>query len=105
MRRMRKDDEVIVITGKDKGRRGKIIRMIGYDRVVVSGINLVKRHTKANPSRGISGGIFDKEAAIHISNLMIFNHNTNKGDRIGFRILEDGRKIRYFKSNKKDLEP
>jgi large subunit ribosomal protein L24 len=99
MRRIRKDDEVIVITGKDKGRRGKITRVMNDDRVIVAGANLVKRHTKPNPARGIAGGIIEREAAIHISNVMLFNPLTKKGDRVGFRLLEDGRKVRYFKSN------
>ena len=99
MRKIRRDDEVIVISGKDKGRRGKVVRMVGCDRVIVSGVNLIKRHTKPNPARGVSGGIVEHEAAIHLSNLMLFNHTTNKGDRVGFRILEDGKKVRYFKSN------
>ncbi|MDQ5910664.1 MAG: large subunit ribosomal protein [Pseudomonadota bacterium] len=100
MRRIRRDDEVIVITGKDKGRRGKIMRMVqDGERVIVAGINMVKRHTKPNPSRGVSGGIIEREAAIHASNVMLFNPGTKKGDRIGFRTLEDGRKVRYFKSN------
>ena len=100
MRRIRRDDEVIVITGKDKGRRGKIMRMVqDGERVIVAGVNMVKRHTKPNPSRGVSGGIIEREAAIHASNVMLFNPGTKKGDRIGFRTLEDGRKVRYFKSN------
>jgi large subunit ribosomal protein L24 len=100
MRRIRRDDEVIVITGKDKGRRGKIMRVVqDGERVIVAGVNMVKRHTKPNPSRGVSGGIIEREAAIHASNVMLFNPGTKKGDRIGFRTLEDGRKVRYFKSN------
>lgn len=100
MRRIRRDDEVIVIAGRDKGRRGKVVQMLDNgERVIVAGINLIKRHTKANPSRGISGGIIEREATIHISNIMLFNPVTHKGDRVGFRTLEDGRKVRYFKSN------
>ena len=100
MRRIRKDDEVIVITGKDKGRRGKIMRVVdGGERVVVAGANMVKRHTKPNPAKGIAGGIIEREASIHASNVMLFNPGTKKGDRVGFRVLEDGRKVRYFKSN------
>ncbi len=98
MQRIKRGDEIIVIAGKDKGRQGKVIRTLG-DRVVVEGINMIKRHTKANPSRNISGGIVEREAALHISNVMLFNPGTNKGDRVGFRTLEDGRKVRYFKSN------
>ncbi|MDS4026254.1 MAG: 50S ribosomal protein L24 [Candidatus Contendobacter sp.] len=100
MRRIRKDDEVVVIAGKDKGRRGKVMRVVeNGERVVVAGVNVVKRHTKPNPARGVAGGIVEREAAIHISNVMLFNPLTKKGDRVGFRVLEDGRKVRYFKSN------
>ncbi len=100
MRRIRKDDEVIVITGKDKGRRGKVMRVVeAGERVIVAGVNLIKRHTKPNPARGVAGGIIEREAAIHVSNVMLFNPVTRKGDRVGFRVLEDGRKVRYFKSN------
>ena len=99
MRRIRKDDEVIVIAGKDKGRHGKVMRVMNDDRVLVAGVNLIKRHTKPNPARGVAGGIVEREAAIHSSNVLLFNPATKKGDRVGFRILEDGRKVRYFKSN------
>ncbi|CDI01972.1 MAG: 50S ribosomal protein L24 [Candidatus Competibacter denitrificans] len=104
MRRIRKDDEVIVIAGKDKGRRGKVVRMIEGDRVIVAGINMVKRHTKPNPARGVAGGIVEREAALHLSNVLLFNPATNKGDRVGFRLLEDGRKVRYFKSNQEVVD-
>ncbi|MCC8998779.1 MAG: 50S ribosomal protein L24 [Candidatus Contendobacter sp.] len=99
MRRIRKGDEVIVITGKDKSRRGKITQVMSDERVIVAGLNMAKRHTKPNPARGIPGGIVEREAAIHVSNVMLFNPLTKKGDRVGFRVLEDGRKVRYFKSN------
>ncbi|HOW62578.1 MAG TPA: 50S ribosomal protein L24 [Candidatus Contendobacter sp.] len=99
MRRIRKDDEVVVIAGKDKGRRGKIVRVMDEERVIVAGVNLVKRHTKPNPARNVAGGIVEREAAIHVSNVMLFNPLTRKGDRVGFRVLEDGRKVRFFKSN------
>ncbi len=98
MRRIKRGDEVIVIAGKDKGRQGKVIRML-ENRVVVEGINMVKRHTKANPGRSVSGGILEREAPLHISNVMLFNPTMSKGDRVGFRTLEDGRKVRFFKSN------
>lgn len=104
MRRIRKDDEVIVIAGKDKGRRGKVVRMVDDDRVIVSGINMIKRHTKPNPARGVAGGIVEREAALHLSNVLLFNPATNKGDRVGFRLLKDGRKVRYFKSNKEVVD-
>ena len=100
MRRIRRDDEVILIAGKDKGRRGKVMRVVeDGQRVIVGGVNLIKRHTKPNPAKGVSGGIIEREAAIHVSNVMLFNPITRKGDRTGFRVLEDGRKVRYFKSN------
>jgi len=99
MRRIKKGDEVIVIAGKDKGRRGNVVQVLDNDRVLVEGINMIKRHTKHNPARGIAGGIIEREASIHLSNVMLFNPSINKGDRIGFRTLEDGRKVRYFKSN------
>jgi large subunit ribosomal protein L24 len=99
MRRIRKDDEVVVIAGKDKGRRGKVTRVVDSERVIVAGVNMIKRHTKPNPARNVAGGIVEREAAIHISNVMLFNPVTRKADRVGFRVLEDGRKVRYFKSN------
>lgn len=99
MRRIRSGDDVIVITGKDKGRRGNVIRLVGEDRVLVQNINVIKRHTRANPNRGQPGGIIEREAPIHISNVMLFNPDTEKGDRVGFRVLDDGRKVRFYKSN------
>lgn len=99
MRKIKKGDEVIVITGKDKGKRGKIIKVSGEKDVWVENVNLVKRHTRGNPLRGTAGGIVDKEMPVHISNLAIFNPTTYKADRVGFKFLEDGRKVRYFKSN------
>lgn len=99
MLRIRRGDDVIVITGKDKGRRGSVVKVIDNQRVIVEGINMVKRHTKPNPGRNQPGGIIEKEAALHISNIMLFNPITNKGDRVGFRTLEDNRKVRFFKSN------
>ncbi|MBL8251350.1 MAG: 50S ribosomal protein L24 [Candidatus Competibacter sp.] len=99
MRRIRRDDEVIVIAGKDKGRRGKVVRVLDEERVIVAGVNLIKRHTRPNPARNVAGGIVEREAAVHVSNVMLFNPVTKKGDRVGFRVLEDGRKVRYFKSN------
>jgi large subunit ribosomal protein L24 len=99
MRKLKKNDDVIVITGKDKGKRGKVIRLVGDDRVVVENINLVKRHTKANPSLNRAGGIVNKEMPLHISNVALYNPVTQKADRVGFKILDDGQKVRYFKSN------
>jgi len=98
MRRIRKGDEVVVIAGKDKGKRGNIVRVMPHGRIVVSDVNMVKRHTKPNPGRGVPGGIIDKEMPVDASNVMLYNPQTSKGDRVGFRTLEDGRKVRYFKS-------
>src|SRR5512134_54892 len=98
MRRIRKGDEVVVIAGKDKGKRGSVVRVMPDGRVVVSDVNMVKRHTKPNPGRGVPGGIIEKEMPVDASNVMLYNPQTSKGDRIGFRTLEDGRKVRYFKS-------
>jgi large subunit ribosomal protein L24 len=104
MNRIRKGDQVIVIAGRDKGRQGTVLRVLRDDRVVVENVNLVKRHQKPNPAKGIQGGIVQKEAPLHVSNVMLFNPATGKGDRIGFRVLEDGRKVRYFKSNKEVVD-
>ncbi|MGB7932875.1 MAG: 50S ribosomal protein L24 [Gammaproteobacteria bacterium] len=98
MRRIRKGDEVVVIAGKDKGKRGNIVRVMPDGRIVVSDVNMVKRHTKPNPGRGVPGGIIEKEMPVDASNVMLYNPQTSKGDRVGFRTLEDGRKVRYFKS-------
>ena len=98
MRRIKKGDEVIVIAGKDKGKRGSVLRVLDEERVIVENINIIKRHTKPNPQAGVAGGIIEREAALQISNVMLFNTQTKKGDRVGIRTLEDGRKVRYFKS-------
>ena len=103
MNKIRRDDEIIVIAGKDKGKRGRIIKMLAGDRVVVSGINMVKRHTKPNPQAGTQGCIVEKEAPLHISNVAIFNPETSKADRVGFK-FEDGIKIRVFKSNQQPID-
>ena len=99
MRKIKKGDDVIVIVGKDKGKRGSVVRVLEDSRVVVENVNMVKRHTKANPQRGEPGGILDKEMPLHISNIALYNPATGKGDRVGFKRLEDGRKVRVFKSN------
>ena len=98
MRRIKKGDEVIVIAGKDKGKRGAVLRILGEDKLIVENVNVMKRHTKANPQAGVPGGILEKEAPIQASNVMLFNAQTKKGDRVGIRTLEDGRKVRFFKS-------
>ena len=99
MKKIKRDDEVIVIAGKDKGKRGSIVNVLQDGRVVVSGINMIKRHTKPNPMLGTPGGIVEKEAPIQASNVAIFNPSTNKADRVGFKVLEDGAKVRVYKSN------
>jgi large subunit ribosomal protein L24 len=98
MNRIRKGDRVIVTTGKDKGKQGEVVRVLG-EKVVVSNVNLVKRHTKPNPQAGQPGGVIEREAPIHVSNVMLFNPATGKGERIGFKVLEDGRKLRVFRSS------
>ena len=99
MKRIRKGDQVVVIAGRDKGRRGAVLRLLADDRLVVENVNVVKRHQRPNPAKGLQGGIVEKEMPVHSSNVMLFNPSTEKGDRVGFRELEDGRKVRYFKSN------
>ncbi len=100
MRRIKTGDEVEVIAGKDKGKRGKVIRFFrGKERLVVENVNLVKRHTRGNPMQNTPGGIVDKEMPLHISNVALVNPTTDKPDRTGFKFLEDGTKVRYFKSN------
>lgn len=104
MRKVKKGDEVIVIAGKDKGRRGAVLRVLTNDRVVVEGINMVKKHVKPNPNKGIEGGIISKEASLHISNVGVVNPATGKADRVGFKTLKDGRKVRLFKSNQEMID-
>jgi large subunit ribosomal protein L24 len=99
MRKIKKGDEVVVITGKDKGRRGSVLRVVDAEHVVVEGANKVKKHSRPNPLKGTSGGIVEKEMPLHVSNVAIFNPATQKADRVGFKILEDKRKVRFFKSN------
>jgi len=100
MRKLKKGDEVVVLSGKDKGKRGIVLNvMFKEEKVVVENVNMVKRHTKGNPMQGTPGGIIEKEMSIHISNVAAWNSVNEKSDRIGFRTLEDGQKVRYFKSN------
>ena len=99
MNKIRKGDEVIVLAGKDKGRRGVVLRRVDAERVVVEGVNRVKKHAKPNPVKGQVGGIVEKEMPIHVSNVGVFNPATQKADRVGFKTLEDGKKVRVFKSN------
>ncbi len=98
MKRIRKNDQVIVIAGRDKGRKGAITRIDG-DRVWIENVNVVKKHQKPNPAKGLQGGIVEKEMSLHVSNVALLDKATDKPSRIGFRTLEDGRKVRYFKSN------
>lgn len=99
MEKIIKGDEVIVITGKDKGRRGTVMARIDADHVLVDGVNRVKKHVKPNPMKGVQGGIVEKDMPVHISNVALFNPATKKADRVGIKVLEDGRKVRVFKSN------
>jgi len=99
MKKIKREDDVIVIAGKDNGKRGTVNRVMSDGRLVVSGINMIKRHTKPNPMLGTPGGIVEKEAPIQASNVAIFNPTTNKADRVGFKVLDDGKKVRVFKSN------
>jgi len=99
MNRIRKGDTVVITTGREKGRTGAVIRVLENDRIVVENVNMVKKHQKPNPNRGVPGGIVQREAPIHASNVALWNPATRKADRVGFRKLEDGRKVRYFKSN------
>ena len=98
MLKIKRDDEVIVLAGKDKGKRGKVRRVLADDRLVVTGVNMVKKHTRPNPQAGVPGGIVEKEAPIQVSNVAIFNPDTGKADRVGFKVDGDS-KIRIFKSN------
>jgi len=104
MQRIKKDDDVIVISGKDKGRRGTVLKVLETGRVLVEGVNMVKKHQKPNPNAGQQGGIVEKEMPIDRSNLMLFNPMTSKGDRVGIKTLEDGRKVRFFKSNNEVID-
>jgi large subunit ribosomal protein L24 len=100
MSKIRKGDQVVVLTGKDKGKRGTVLRVVpDVERAVVEGVNRVKKHTKPNPMKGLTGGIVEKEMSIHLSNIAIFNPATSKADRVGFKTLDDKRKVRVFRSN------
>ncbi|MDR2259633.1 MAG: 50S ribosomal protein L24 [Azoarcus sp.] len=99
MNKIRKGDEVVVLTGKDRGRRGTVLLRVGDERLLVEGINRVKKHVRPNPLKGEVGGIVEKELPIHVSNVALFNPASQKGDRVGVKVLEDGRKVRFFKSN------
>ncbi len=98
MRKIRRDDEVIVLSGRDRGKRGKVRKVLDGGRLLVTGVNLVKKHTKPNPQRGVAGGIVEREAPIQVSNVAIFNPETSRADRVGFK-LEGERRVRIFKSS------
>jgi large subunit ribosomal protein L24 len=104
MNKIRKGDDVVVITGKDKGRRGAVLRVLDARHLLVEGVNKVKKHQKPNPVRGIAGGIVEKEMPIDASNIALFNPATQRADRVGIKVLEDGRKVRFFKSNGEVLD-
>jgi len=104
MNKIRKGDEVIVITGRDKGKRGTVLSRADEERLVVEGVNLVKKHAKPNPMKGIAGGIVDKTMSIHQSNVAIFNAATGKADRVGVKVTEDGKKVRVFKSTGEEIK-
>lgn len=99
MNKIKKGDEVILLTGRDKGKRGTVLKLMDDNKVLVERINVAKKHQKPVPAKDISGGIIEKEMPVHISNVALYNPETDKGDRVGFRVLEDNRKVRYFKSN------
>jgi large subunit ribosomal protein L24 len=99
MKRIKKGDEVIVIAGRSKGQRGHVLSVVDGDRLLVENVNMIKRHTKPDPGRNVSGGIVERESTIHASNVALFNPATNKADKVGIKTLDDGRKVRVFKSN------
>ena len=103
-RKIRKGDDVIVLAGKDKGKRGTVLRRVNADYLVVEGVNRAKKHQRPNPMKGVTGGIVDKDMPIHVSNIALFNPQTQKADRVGFKRLEDGRKVRVFKSNGEQVD-
>ncbi len=99
MKRIRKGDQVVVIAGRDKGRKGTVLRVVDDERVVVENVNVAKKHMRPNPNKGQQGGIVEREMPLNVSNVMLLNPATGKGERVGIRTLQDGRKVRYFKSN------
>ena len=99
MQRIKKGDEIIVLAGRDKGKRGTVLRRVDAQHVVVEGVNRVKKHQRPNPMKGVTGGIVDKDMPLHISNVALYNPGTKKADRVGIKALQDGRRVRYFKSN------
>jgi large subunit ribosomal protein L24 len=104
MQRIKKGDEVVVLSGRDKGKRGTVLRRVDVDHLVVEGVNRVKKHQRPNPMKGVTGGIVDKDLPIHISNVALFNPATKKADRVGVKTLDDGRKVRVFKDNGEQVD-
>ena len=104
MQRIRKGDEVIVLAGRDKGKRGTVLRRVDADHVVVEGVNRVKKHQRPNPMKGVTGGIVDRDLPIHVSNVALFNPATKKADRVRSKTLQDGRKVRIFKANDEQVD-
>ena len=104
MSRIRKGDEVVVLAGRDKGKRGTVLRRVDADHVVVEGVNRVKKNQRPNPMKGVQGGIIDKDLPIHVSNVALFNPATKKADRVGVKTLQDGRKVRVFKANDEQVD-
>ena len=104
MQRIRKGDEVVVLAGRDKGKRGTVLRRVDADHVVVEGVNRVKKNQRPNPMKGVTGGIVDKDMPIHVSNVALFNPATKKADRAGAKTLQDGRKVRVFKANGEQVD-
>jgi large subunit ribosomal protein L24 len=104
MQRIKKGDEVVVLAGRDKGKRGTVLRRIDAEHVVVEGVNRVKKHQRPNPMKGVAGGIVDKDLPIHVSNVALFNPATKKGDRVKAKSLQDGRKVRVFKANDEQVD-
>ena len=104
MQRIRKGDEVVVLCGRDKGKRGTVLRRVDAEHLVVEGVNRVKKHQRPNPMKGVTGGIVDKDLPIHVSNVALFNPATKKGDRVGVKTLDDGRKVRVFKDNGEQVD-
>lgn len=104
MNKIKKDDNVVVIAGKNKGMKGKILKILANNKVIVEGINIVKKHVKPNPNKGIQGGIKEQEAPIHCSNVALLNPATNQSEKVGFKFLEDGRKVRYLKSSNEIID-
>jgi large subunit ribosomal protein L24 len=104
MQRIRKGDEVVVVCGRDKGKRGTVLRRVDADHLVVEGVNRVKKNQRPNPMKGVTGGIVDKDLPIHVSNVALFNPATKKADRVGVKTLDDGRKVRVFKDNGEQVD-